>query len=465
MDLRFGDFDTAVRLLRGAFLLDHSVSVSELGSLFHRTGQAPVQELKRNIASAYGVAWSFPSTSGTSALNVLGLLALAPPGATVLVNRDCHVSMHAALVHGGYRPVYYRPRFDAELGLPLGAAVEDVEAALNGDPAIACVVMTYPNYFGVAGDCAAIVDAAQRRGLPTLVDSAHGAPFHFCTGLPAAAEDLGADLVLQSTHKTMGALSQGSVALFRSDAYLDRFYDAVAHLGLISTSFSYPTLSSIELAVARHQMDGEESWQRAIGEAERFRQLATAHGGITTFGAERATGPGFRELDRTRVTLDVSGTGLTGYDFDRLLCESDVYPEMATLQHVLFLFTPGTRAGDTAYLAAAVQRVADGGNGGRVSMLRDLPAALPDIVLSPREAYFAPKRTVEVRAAAGQVCGETIAPYPPGCAVIAAGERLDADTLSYLARVRESGGVLYGASDTEFRTIKVVGSSAEPPPL
>src|SRR5262249_9600607 len=158
-------------------------------------------------------------------------------GSTVAINRDCHVSIHAALVHGGYRPVYFRPQLHPVLGLPLGPSALDVELLLAANQDVSCVVLTYPNYFGIAGECGAIIDAAHQRGLPVIVDAAHGAPLHFCSGLPAAAEDLGADIVLQSTHKSMGALSQGSVALFRSDSYLERFYDAVTHLGLVSTSF------------------------------------------------------------------------------------------------------------------------------------------------------------------------------------------------------------------------------------
>jgi len=334
------DFDTAVRLLRGAFLLDHSVSVSELGSLFHRDGNAPLQQLKRNIAEAYGVAWSFPAACGTSPLNVLALLALAPPGSTVAVNRDCHVSVHAALVHGGYRPVYYRAPFDADLGLPLGPTAASVDELLVRHPDVACIVVTYPSYFGIAGECAAIIEAAHQRGIPVQVDAAHGAPLHFCSALPAAAEDLGADIVLQSTHKTMGALSQGSVALFASDRYLEAFYNAVSHLGIVSTSFSYPTLASIELAIARHQVDGEESWCRAIQEADRFREHLLDVDNVKTFGNEAAGRRGFSALDRTRVTVDVSATGLSGYEFERLLHEQQIYAEMATARHILLLFTP-----------------------------------------------------------------------------------------------------------------------------
>lgn len=455
MTRQLNDHDTAVRLLRGAFLLDHSVSVTQLGSLFDRHGDTPVQQLKRNIAEAYGVAWSFPATCGTSPLNVLALLAVAPPGSAVAVNRDCHVSVHAALVHGGYRPVYFRPPIHPETGLPLGPAARDVEALLEEHRDVRCVVLTYPNYFGIAGECGSIVDAAHRRGLPVIVDAAHGAPLHFCSGLPAAAEDLGADIVLQSTHKSMGALSQGSVVLFKTDRFLDRFYDAVAHLGLISTSFSYPTLSSIELAVARHQLAGQETWQDAIEQAERFRVRVAQIDGITTFSTDAATLPGFCDLDRTRVTLDVSRTGLTGYEFEKQLAASQVYAEMSTNQHVLLLFTPGTRPEDSNYLLSAIERAAEAGDGTRRT-IRLEPPALPALRITPREAYYARKRTVETDDAVGEISAETIAPYPPGSAVVVAGEALDAATIEYLRLVRSSGAVLYGASDPELRRIRVV---------
>lgn len=451
-----GDVDAAVHLLRGAFLLDHSVSVGELGSLFRRDGDAPLQQLKQAIADAYGMRWSFPATCGTSALNVLAMLAVAPPGAKVLVNRDCHVSVHAAMIHGAYRPAYFAPRFDEALGLPLGPVAADVDAALRAHPDTACIVLTYPNYFGIAGECGAVVELARARGIPVIVDAAHGAPLHFCTGLPDAAEDLGADIVLQSTHKSMGALSQGSTALFRTDEHLERFYSAVSSLGIVSTSFSYPILSSIELAVMRQRVEGEEVWQRCIAEADRFRQRVRQVRGIGTFGLEAAGGPGFASLDRTRVTLDVTGTGHTGYEFERLLAESRIYPEMATTRHVLFLFTPGTRPLDGTLLASAVERISAAGGRSRAVPAYAPPPDAPRPMLTPRDAFFADKRSVPLEDAVGEISGETIAPYPPGCAVVTTGELLDQATIAYLQQVHRAGGVLQGASDPAFRTVRIV---------
>lgn len=453
---KVSDFDAAVRLLRGAFLLDHSVSVSELGSLFQRDGNAPVQQLKRTIARAYGVKWSFPASCGTSALNVLGMLAMATPGSRVLVNRDCHVSIQAGMIHADVMPVYYAAPFDESLGLLMGPTAAAVTDALHASTNVSAVVLTHPNYFGIAGESAAIIEAAHRAHIPVLADAAHGAPLHFCAELPNAAEDLGADIVLQSTHKAMGALNQGSVALFRDATYLDRFYDAVTQLGLVSTSFSYPVLSSIELAVAHHEAEGDVLWHTAIAEADRFRELVREIDGIVAYGDEIVGRRGCVEFDRTRVAIDVSGTGITGYRMEQLLAAEQVYPEMATLRHLLFLFTPGTREEDTTYLATAIARAAERHGG----PLRQEPGVSPlpqwEIVLTPRQAYFARKERVSVREAIGRVCGETIAPYPPGYAVIVSGELITPEIVEYLTSIRAAGGVLYGASDETFRSVMVI---------
>ena len=99
------------RLLQGAFQLDHSTSIGDLGSLFVWHGDKPVQQLKRQLADAYGAVWSFPSTHGTTILNILALLTACPAGGRVLINRDAHSSVTAAMIQGGLHPVYLVPEY------------------------------------------------------------------------------------------------------------------------------------------------------------------------------------------------------------------------------------------------------------------------------------------------------------------------------------------------------------------
>jgi arginine decarboxylase len=444
------------RLLQGAFQLDNSTSVGELGSLFVWQGDKPVQQLKRQLADAYGAVWSFPSTHGTTILNVLALLTACPPGGRVLINRDAHTSATAALIQGGLHPVYLIPDYDAELDVSLGPTLAGFKKVLDREQ-LDCVFLTSPNYFGMVGELAPIIALAQERGLPVVVDAAHAPHFHFCRALPTGAEDLGADLVAQSTHKVASALSQGSLLLINNPSFIDPLYEHVNELGLVSTSFSYPILASIELGVRQLVEEGNAIWTETISRADAFRDVCRRLPGVTCFGREQAMKPGFSDLDPTRVTLNVGATGLTGFEFERRLNAERIYPEMATLQHVLFLLTPGTSDDDLQRVLRALTRISNE----RHPITRataPVPPPVPEMAVPPRVAKFSPKRAVPLRAAVGRVSGETVATYPPGAPVIAAGEVVSLEVVEYLRCMKDSGAVLKGASDLSFETLKVLQS-------
>jgi len=447
-------FAEGQRLLEGAFQLDHSTSVSELGSLFVQQDDKPLHCLKRQLADAYGVRWSFPSTHGTTILNILALLSACPPGGRVLVNRDAHSSVTAAMIHGGFHPTYLVPGYDAELGLSLGPTIGDVRAALDREH-IDCILLTSPSYFGIVGELAEIISLAHARGVPVVVDAAHAPHFHFCKALPPGAEDLGADCVTQSTHKVATALSQGSLLLVNNEQFIEPLYEHVNDLGLVSTSFSYPILASLELGVRQLVEDGDAMWSAAIERADAFRAACRGLSGVNCFGDEKSGTPGFRHFDPTRVTLDVSETGLTGFEFMARLTRARIYPEMATLQHVLFLLTPGTTEDDMYRLLQTLEHVLEDG-GHRARVTGPPPPPLPRMAVIPRVAKFAPKRAVHLREAVGKVSGETVATYPPGAPIIAAGEVISWETVEYLRCMKRNGAVLRGASDPSFQTMKVL---------
>ena len=140
-----------LEVLRHALYLDQSSSVDELGSLFQWQEDRPLQHLKRHLADAYGVEWSFPSTNGTTILNVLALLTACPSGGRVLINRDAHASAIAAIIHGDFHPTYFLPEYDSQLGLSLGPTLAGFKEALSRGP-FDCIFLTSPNYYGIVGD-------------------------------------------------------------------------------------------------------------------------------------------------------------------------------------------------------------------------------------------------------------------------------------------------------------------------
>ena len=452
--VRDRSFEAGARLLQGAFELDQSTSVGHLGSLFDYRGDKPVQQLKRKLAEAYGVVWSFPSTHGTTALNALALLTVCPPGGRVLVNRDAHSSVTAAIIQGGLYPVYLVPAYDPELGVSLAPTPADVAAILDRER-VDCVFLTSPNYFGIVGEIGALVAVAHERGLPVVVDAAHAPHFRFCDLLPRGAEEAGADLVAQSTHKVANALSQGSLLLINNATLIEALYENVSDLGLVSTSFSYPILASIELAVRQLVEDGQRIWSDTTVRAEILRAACRQIPGVRCFGDEHAGTSAFDAFDRTRVTLHVAGTGRTGLEIERELNRRRIYPEMATIEHLLFLVTPGTDNQDVNTLLQALVEIIPA-TPRAVRAASPPPPRLPKMAMIPRLAKFCPKRTVDIATAIGEVSGETIAAYPPGSPVIVAGEIVTAEVVEYLCCLRSHEVPLKGASDPSLRTLKVL---------
>ena len=279
--------------------------------MFLWQGDKPVQQLKRQLADAYGALWSFPSTHGTTILNTLALLSACPTGGRVLVNRDAHSSVTAAIIHGAIHPVYLVPEYDVELGMSLAPALSEVTAALDRETSIACS-SPRPTTSGSWGASRPSSRATHDRGIPVVVDAAHAPHFHFCDLLPRGAEELGADLVAQSTHKVANALSQGSLLLINRETLIEPLYEHVNDLGLVSTSFSYPILASIELAVRQLVEEGERIWTEARLPSRKAPARLPADSLDSCFGDERSGRPGFGAFDPTRVTLQVGGTGSHG---------------------------------------------------------------------------------------------------------------------------------------------------------
>jgi arginine decarboxylase len=144
-----------------------------------------------------------------------------------------------------------------------------------------------------------------------VVDAAH-AHFHFCSALPAGAEDLGADDAAQSTHNIATALSQGSLLLVQHERLITPLRQ-INELGLISTPFSYTILASIGLGYVNRLRMERRSGAAAIDRAEAFGARCLALDGIRCVDREQLGRP-LPRLRITRVTLDVSETGLSGFD-------------------------------------------------------------------------------------------------------------------------------------------------------
>ena len=170
-----------------------------------------LKEAQELAADLYGADYTWFSINGTTAAIQTMIMGTVGEGDTVIIPREAHRSVIGGLMLSGAKPVYLEGRFDERWGVPLGTTPDEVRQVLTAHPEAKALVLTYPNYYGIAVHIKAIVDIAHERGVIVLVDEAHGPHLPFGDRLPIEALAAGADVVAQSTHKLTGSLTQTSM--------------------------------------------------------------------------------------------------------------------------------------------------------------------------------------------------------------------------------------------------------------
>ena len=222
---------------------------------FHPTGC--VRDAQRLASDLVGAEASFFLAAGSTLGVATALLASVPPGETVALPRNIHRSVVAGLVLAGARPRFIQHDVLPECGA-LGVTAEAVAAALDAKPDPAAVLLTRPSYYGLARDLGDVATLCHERGVPLIVDEAHGAHFRWLPdGGPEPALAAGADIAIQSWHKTLGSLV-GSAMMHVGRGSLvgpERVQDALNFLQ--TTSPSLLLLASLDLVRRRLWREGE----------------------------------------------------------------------------------------------------------------------------------------------------------------------------------------------------------------
>ncbi len=437
--------------------LRSDVSLSaELDDLHAPTGC--IRAAEELAAEAYGADAAYFMVNGTTGAIHTMLMAALAPGETILVPRNVHRSIVGAMILTGVRPIYMQPEVDTRLGIAMGVSLHTVEAAVREHPEARAVLLVYPTYYGVATELAAIADLLHAQGKLLLVDAAHGAHFAFSDALPPSAMAAGADLAAESTHKLLGSLTQTSMLLARSGLVSTERIRAAS--GVIqSTSPSEVLLASLDLARAQMAEEGQERLAAAIRAAEELRRSINEIEGLWAFGAEYMGADGMAALDPLKITVQVTGLGLSGFAAEEELRRRNVACELADARNVLFLLSYADGQRETARILAALRLMAEEHapmctSRGAASFLALPP--IPETALAPRDAYFARSEHVDVGTAEGRTAAETIVFYPPGIPVLAPGDVIDGATLAYLRAMKAVGARVVGAADASLGTLTVI---------
>lgn len=418
-----------------------------------------LKEAQDLAAQLYGADHTWFSINGTTALIETMIMGTVGTGDTIIIPREAHRSVMGGLILSGAKPVYLEGRFDERWGVPLGTTPEEVEATLNEHPEAKAIVLVNPNYYGIAIDLETIVSLAHKRGVIVLVDEAHGAHLPFGKNLPKSALACGADLVAQSTHKLIGSLTQTSMLHGQGTLINERRITQV-HQILQSTSPNYIFLAGLDMARHQMAMEGHKLVTRAEQLAQELRQNLRQIPGIKVPFADDFHG--LYDYDATKVLIDFYELGLTGVEAEKRLRLEGIEVELVQAYHVLVLITIGDTETSIQRLITAVRKVASEMRGTPKESVQSMPLAIgtrlpqPEVVLTPRDAFYSKTRSVMLSEAIGKISGETISYYPPGIPFLSVGERITADILLYIKERQAMGFVPNGCADKTLETIRII---------
>lgn len=410
-----------------------------------------LKEAQELLSEAYGSTFSRFLVNGTTCGIEAAILSAVPEGEKILLPRNAHRSVLSGLVLGGAVPVWMPPVTDGRFGFPTSVNPDTVREKLENDYEIRAALIVSPTYYGSFSDIRKIAEICHSRQIPLIVDEAHGAHLYFSDLKECCAIPCGADVSVMSAHKTLGAFGQSSYLHLNSRLIPVERIDSALKM-LMSSSPSYMLMASLDSARRQAVLNGTAFYEKACGIAERIRE-----------GAKNAGYPAYEgpKHDPARVVLSAEAAGMSGTELAELLFERyNIAVEMADRLNIVLVVTAANERNDAETLISALRDLKKEDRERNpvtpFSIAGDLFSTIPEVRCSPREAYFARKKTVLLEEAAGYAAGEEVVVYPPGCALLYPGEVIHEQFIDTVRSCQAAGLTLQRGTSNDADTISVM---------
>ncbi|MCC8169618.1 MAG: aminotransferase class I/II-fold pyridoxal phosphate-dependent enzyme [Oscillospiraceae bacterium] len=406
-------------------LLDCDVTELDETENLHNPGKF-IKESKRLLSELFGSDESFIMTCGSTAGIQAMIASAVKPGGTLLAAADCHMSVINTCSLLGINLKFISRETDAKFLIP--KRIESVEKYICGADA---VIITSPTYYGLCSDIESISKICHERGIPLLVDEAHGAHFISSAEFPTPAVMSGADAVCQSAHKTLNALT-GAAFLHVKSGLINRAKLAKLLAMFQTSSPSYIIAASADIAASELR---ETGWDKICALCDDFKKTLSSETDIEFLEND----------DCTRLVLCFGKYDTSVFQIKNILSKSyKIDVEMADLLNLVLIVTPSNTREDLDALRGALIEITSGLRK-RTEALKITPLPTLDGVISPRDALFADTEKTAFTECAGRISAATVTAYPPGIPIICAGAEITRAQLEYIEYLREIGAEIIGA--------------------
>lgn len=423
----------------------------DIDNLFNPTGV--IAQAESLAADAFGAKRAFFMVGGTTSCVQSMIMSVCRQGESILLPRNVHASVLHGIILAGALPVYMKPGINDRLGISTGVSAADVEKLIIENPEVKAVFINNPTYYGICSDLKKIVEISHSYGVKVLVDEAHGAHFYFDKNLPSDAMSCGADMSAVSIHKTGGSLTQSSLILINNEIDAD-YVREIINLTL-TTSSSYLLTSSLDIARSYMMTKGRYLLPSLIENINAARDQINSLKGFYAFGSELKDGQTVFDFDETKLCVNTLHTGYAGIEiYKKLLYDYDIQLELGDIGNILAIPTVATEKNELDKLVQALETISKKTTDRKPFIKYEYYQ--PVIKTSPRDAFFALKKTVPLSESLDSICGEFVMCYPPGIPILAPGEQITEQSIDHIKYAASKGCSVTGMSDPTMQTIKVL---------
>lgn len=427
-------------------------SMKMLDNLCHPV--SVIKDAEALAAEAFGAAHAFFMVGGTTSAVQAMVLSAVGRGDKIIMPRNVHRSAINALILCGAIPVYVNPEMDEDLGISLGMSLSQVREAMQKHPEAKAVLVNNPTYYGICSDIRSIAEMAHARGMLVLADEAHGTHFGFHDGLPVSAMAAGADMAALSMHKSGGSLTQSSLLLCGPAVKVGYVHQIINITQ--TTSGSYLLMSSLDVSRRNLALHGREIFGKVIEMVEYAREEINSLGDYYAYGRELVNGDSVYDFDVTKLSVFTRPIGLAGIEvYDILRDEYDIQTEFGDIGNLLAYVSVGDRPKDIERLVAALAEIRRNYRKGSSRMLK-AEYIDPVVKEGPQAAFYAEKESLPIESTAGRVCSEFVMCYPPGIPILAPGELVTSEILTYIRYAKKKGCQMTGPEDMTLERLNVM---------
>ena len=406
-----------------------------------------IKHAQELLAKTYRSKKAYFLVNGSSGGNLSAIFACFNEGDEVILERNCHKSIYNAVVLRKLKVSYIEPVIDFENGIFLPPDSKNIYRALEKCSNPKGIILTYPNYFGIAYDIEEIIIDLKDKGIKVILDCAHGAHFGVNKRLPKSMAGLG-DYVVLSAHKTLPALTQGSYITVNDENDNFEFYLRA----FMTTSPSYLVMASLDYA--RYYMDeyGDKQYEQLIDNAEKWRIEINKLEKVKILCDENINKLGDYYIDKSRYLM-ILPNGYSGHKLLEYFRNKKIQSEMSFSRGIVLILSPFNDEKDfkivyDALLELDLENIKDERECMYIS-------EIPKKVLEPYEVFSSSYDSLDINKCDGKISKEFIIPYPPGIPIICPGEIISKESIDIINNYIDNEKDIIGV-DKKKKQLKVI---------